>query len=172
MARHLTFQEREFLYRLKKQGKSKREIAELMGRDRTTVYRELSRNAGQRGYRPKQAQRLADERRLASRRPHKLADSQMHEYVEERLEKRWSPDQIAARSRLGRKKGSQLEWHLNFRNSLQFTRYRRYDLDAISAETCRRLRSLFRTSSNRGSQRFTTGIRASGSIDATALLQR
>ena len=63
MANHLTFQERQFLYRLKKKGKSNTEIAELMGRDRSTIHRELKRNAGQRGYRPKQAQRLADERR-------------------------------------------------------------------------------------------------------------
>lgn len=63
MASHLTLQEREFLYRLKKQGRTKAEIAELMGRDRSTIYRELQRNSGQRGYRPKQAQRLADERR-------------------------------------------------------------------------------------------------------------
>ncbi len=32
-----------------------------MERDRSTVYRELKRNTGQRGYRPKQAQHFADE---------------------------------------------------------------------------------------------------------------
>ena len=65
MARHFTFEERQFLYRLKRKGKSNPEIAELMGRHRSTVNREMARNSGQRGYRPKQAQRLADERRLA-----------------------------------------------------------------------------------------------------------
>jgi IS30 family transposase len=99
MASHLTFEERQFLYRLKKKGKSNSEIAELMGRDRSTVYRELNRNTGQRGYRPKQAQRLADERRLASRRPHKMDDPEVHQYVQDRLEKYWSPDQIAGRVR-------------------------------------------------------------------------
>src|ERR1700682_5457646 len=74
MACHITFEERRLLYRLKKKDKSAPEIAELMGRHRSTIYRELERNAGQRGYRPQQAQRLADERRLASRRPHKLDD--------------------------------------------------------------------------------------------------
>ena len=64
---------------------------------RSTIYRELNRNAGQRGYRPKQAQRLADERRLASRRPHKMDDPDVHQYVQDRLEKCWSPDQIAGR---------------------------------------------------------------------------
>jgi transposase, IS30 family len=97
MANHLTFQERQFLYRLKRKGKPNPEIAELMGRDRSTIHRELKRNAGQRGYRPKQAQRLADERRLASRRPHKMDDADVHRYVQDRLEKHWSPEQIAGR---------------------------------------------------------------------------
>lgn len=97
MASHLTFEERGFLYRLKKKGKSNTEIAELMGRHRSTISRELSRNTGQRGYRPKQAQRLADTRRLASRRPHKMDDPNVHQYVQQKLEQYWSPDQIAGR---------------------------------------------------------------------------
>lgn len=97
MAKHLMFEERQFLYRLQKKAKSNTEIAELMGRHCSTIGRELNRNTGQRGYRPKQAQRLADERRLASRRPHKMADPETHQYVQERLERYWSPDQIAGR---------------------------------------------------------------------------
>ncbi len=99
MARHFTLQEREFLYRLRKKGKTNQEIAELMGRDRGTIYREVKRNSGQRGYRPQQAQRLAAERRLASCRPRKHCDPELHKYVEERLEKYWSPEQIAGRGR-------------------------------------------------------------------------
>lgn len=37
MACHLTFQERELLDRLLKKGKSKTEIADVMGRDRSTI---------------------------------------------------------------------------------------------------------------------------------------
>jgi IS30 family transposase len=99
MASHFTFEERQFLYRLNRKGKSKREIAELIGRDRSTVYRELKRNMGRRGYRPKQAHRLASERRRASRRSHKLDNPDAHRYVQERLEKYWSPEQIAGRVR-------------------------------------------------------------------------
>jgi transposase, IS30 family len=99
MASHLTFEERGFLYRSKKKGKSNTEIAELMGRHPSTIGRELRRNTGQRGYRPKQAQRLANERRLASRRPHKMADPDVHQYVQDGLEEYWSPDQIAGRVR-------------------------------------------------------------------------
>lgn len=99
MACHLTFEERRLLYGLQKKGTSKAAIAELMGRDRSTIYRELKRNAGRRGYRPKQAQRLADKRRLASCRPHKMDDPDMHDYVHDKLDQRWSPEQIAGRLR-------------------------------------------------------------------------
>ena len=99
MVSHLTFEERQFLYRLTRKGVSKAEIARLMSRDRSTVYRELNRNTGRRGYRPKQAQRLADARRLSCRHPCKMDDPDVHQYVEEKLATRWSPDQIAGRVR-------------------------------------------------------------------------
>ncbi|QEG35493.1 IS30 family transposase [Bythopirellula goksoeyrii] len=99
MAKHLTFEDRKILYRLQQKGKSNSEIAELMGRHRSTIGRKLTRNTGQRGYRPQQAQRLADERRLASRRPHKMKNPEVHQYVQDKLEKYWSPDQIAGRAR-------------------------------------------------------------------------
>jgi len=97
MASHLTFVERQLLYLLKKKGKSNTEIANLIGRHRSTVCRELRRNRGGRGYRPQQAQRLADQRRLVSRRPHKMEDPNVHQYVQQKLQQYWSPDQIAGR---------------------------------------------------------------------------
>lgn len=99
MAEHLTFQERELLRRLLRENRTKAEIARLMNRDRSTVYREIKRNSGQRGYRPQQAQRLADERRMASRQPCKLDDKETHQYVQKRLENGWAPDQISGHSR-------------------------------------------------------------------------
>jgi transposase, IS30 family len=99
MASHLMFEERQFLYRLKNKGVPKPEIARLMGRDCSTIYRELKRNTGQRGYRPQQAQRLANARRLPCRRPCKMEGPDVHQYVEEKLTKCWSPDQIARRAR-------------------------------------------------------------------------
>jgi len=98
MAQHLTLPEREFLDRLLRAGTSKKEMAALMNRDRSTIWREIARNSGARGYRPKQAQRLADDRRQRSRRGWKLDDPQVEQYVTQRLAKAWSPDQIAGRS--------------------------------------------------------------------------
>ncbi|MCP4902229.1 MAG: IS30 family transposase [bacterium] len=97
MACHLTFPEREILYRLLKAKRPKSEIAKLMGRDRSTIYREIERNTGGRGYRPKQAQRRAEERRLRCRREPKLSDPKLRSSVTRLLKKAWSPDQIAGR---------------------------------------------------------------------------
>lgn len=99
MAAHLKAEEREVLYRMSQTDHSQKEIAAALGRHRTTIYREKKRNCGQRGYRPKQAQRLAEARRMASRRPCKLKDPQTHQYVQEHLKDGWSPDQIANRAR-------------------------------------------------------------------------
>ena len=46
MASHLTFEERQCLYRLNKAQVPKAEIGRLMGRDRSTIYREIHRNTG------------------------------------------------------------------------------------------------------------------------------
>lgn len=100
MACHFTLQERRHLYRLLKAGKSKTEIARLMDRDRSTIYRELKRNCGQRGYRPKQAECLAQDRRQACRRPHKMEAPDVHDYVRQHIHDLWSPDQIAGRSKV------------------------------------------------------------------------
>jgi transposase, IS30 family len=99
MACHLTYVERQLRCRLKKAGKSNTEIARLMGRHRSTVCREMRRNTGRRGYRPKQAQRLASARRVASRPPHKLDNLEVHRYVKQKLEQFWSPEQIAGRAK-------------------------------------------------------------------------
>jgi IS30 family transposase len=80
---------------LLKAKKSKSEIAKLMGRDRSTIYREVERNTGGRGYRPKQAQRRAGERRLRCRREPKMDDPRLRSSVIRLLKKAWSPDQIA-----------------------------------------------------------------------------
>ncbi len=60
MASHLTFEERRFLYQLNRKGVSKAEIAALMERDRSTIYRELQRNTGARGYRPNSPLKKSD----------------------------------------------------------------------------------------------------------------
>ena len=64
---HLSQTERYQIYILMKDGKTKSQIATLMDRHKSTISRELARNTGLKGYRPKKACLLAEERSLGSR---------------------------------------------------------------------------------------------------------
>ena len=59
----LTREQRHEIYALIKAGHNQPEIAMLVGCNKSTISRELSRNRGLRGYRPKQAHQLAEVRR-------------------------------------------------------------------------------------------------------------
>lgn len=68
----LTENERYQIYALKKEGYKGVEIARSLQRSPATISRELRRNAGLRGYRPGQAQRLSEERRRQAHKACKL----------------------------------------------------------------------------------------------------
>jgi IS30 family transposase len=99
MAKHLTPTERDVLYQLHKSNKPNAEIGRLMGRHRSTIGRELSRNGGSGGdgYCPRRAQQQADARRARCRRRAKLENATLRRYVGRKLQLRWSPQQIAGR---------------------------------------------------------------------------
>ena len=59
----LTESERNQIYALKQAGFKPSAIALQLNRHPSTIYRELLRNRGLRGYRPRQAQQMADNRR-------------------------------------------------------------------------------------------------------------
>jgi IS30 family transposase len=99
MATHLTLADRRYLQRLVSAKKSKTEIARLMNRHRSTIYRELDRNCDPPGYHSERADWLAKRRRRRCHRPQKLRDIEMRLYVNDRLRQAWSPDQIAGRMR-------------------------------------------------------------------------
>jgi IS30 family transposase len=81
-------------------GKSKAQIGKALGRDRTTISRELRRNGLKGLYVAVDAQRLAEKRHaLARAKCRKLNQAENLEYVKEGLRKSWSPDQIAGRSK-------------------------------------------------------------------------
>jgi IS30 family transposase len=75
------------------------QIALRLGRSKSTISRELRRNRSRNGYWAVAAHRKAQQRR--SRRPWvgKLERPEVRRYVRERLRQRWSPDEIAGRSR-------------------------------------------------------------------------
>jgi len=64
----LTEEERIEIYAFRKEGKSVSQIATALDRNRSTIEREISRNSGERGYRPKQAHWKAKERQVLKRK--------------------------------------------------------------------------------------------------------
>ena len=82
------------IYGLKNAGKSIRQIAKELNRNPSTVSRELRRNKGSRGYRPKQAQEKALERRKCARKFTKM-NAILKAKIESLLMKDWSPEQIS-----------------------------------------------------------------------------
>ena len=91
----LTENERYQIYALKKAGHSQKEIAELLARCAATISRELKRNSGLRGYRPRQAQRLSTSRRQEAYKARKVTEG-VHEQIEILLRQELSPQQVVA----------------------------------------------------------------------------
>lgn len=92
---HLTRDQRCQIYTLNKRGDSVLTIADELGVHRSTIYRELKRNTGKRGYRFKQASEKALDRRLiASRQKQKMTNVTTC-IIKEKLGLQWSPVQIS-----------------------------------------------------------------------------
>src|SRR5210317_1900310 len=89
----LTREERYQIYALKTAGHDQVEIAKVLGRHKSTVSRELARNRGLRGYRPKQANTFAEKRRQ-EKVTHRIV-TKSWERVEQLLYEYWSPEQIS-----------------------------------------------------------------------------
>jgi len=96
--RQLTMDDRIEIYHLK-QALSQAQIARQLGVHPSTVSRELARNTGGRGYRPRQANERALARRHGSRKAIKMTPETVA-YVEARLRVEHSPEQIAGRMKM------------------------------------------------------------------------
>lgn len=90
--------ERRHIHRLRQAGKSNAEIAAFVGRHPSTVGREILRNSGGRGYRPKQAQEKADERSCSPQ--YRKLDRAMAERIGASVRAGSTPEQIAGRAKL------------------------------------------------------------------------
>ncbi|MDW7604408.1 MAG: IS30 family transposase [Candidatus Nitrotoga sp.] len=89
---HITREERYQIYALKKAGLKQYEIAKVLKRSESTISRELSRNCGRRGYRPKQAHSKSMERQSINAR---MIDDATWQFAQDRLLEQWSPEQIS-----------------------------------------------------------------------------
>lgn len=101
---HLTPNQRVELSVLLRAGQKQKDIAKMLGKDPSTISRELKRNSGafnKTGYDARIAQNRTTARRItANQRFRKLENSaHLKNYVITRLKKCWSPEQIAGRLR-------------------------------------------------------------------------
>ena len=74
---HLSLQEREQIMIGKSQKKSISDIANDLGRNKSTISRELRRNSGNNGYSASAAQEYYSNRRINSRPKYKISDSRI-----------------------------------------------------------------------------------------------
>jgi len=97
---HLSMDERNVIWRMKRLGKSQAETACCLGRDPGTISRELRRNVQFDGeYWPDVAQIKARVRRRRHIGRPVTGNASLMSDVAEKLERRWSPEQIAGRLR-------------------------------------------------------------------------
>ncbi|WP_271006145.1 IS30 family transposase [Listeria seeligeri] len=93
---HLSAGERGHLRKYQEEGKTQQEIATLLYRSQSTISRELKRNSENGRYHPDIAQ-VKYEHKMKNKRNRSKYTSELKQQVEERLKKRWSPEQIAGR---------------------------------------------------------------------------
>jgi IS30 family transposase len=96
---HFTGKDRENLYIWKKEGVAVSEMARRLGKDKSSIFRELSRNSGRKvGYLPDRAHDRALKRR--TNRIKKLdKNPKLKSYVITKLNDGWSPEMISGRAK-------------------------------------------------------------------------
>ena len=90
----LAIEQRYQIYAFRKAGMSLKEIANELGRDKSTISRELSRNKGLRGYRPDQANKFAKARKKKARKNKKMT-LYARFIIAQKIRQEWSPEQIS-----------------------------------------------------------------------------
>jgi IS30 family transposase len=109
--------ERDQIFLLLQEGKTQKEIASIIGRDKSTISRELSRNLHQKFYvyLPDTAQRKTEKRKVQSRKQQYLdRDLELKQYVLTKLKTGWSPEQIEGRIEID------LDKYLNYESIYQY----------------------------------------------------
>ena len=96
--KRVTQEERSLIYRWRREGSGVREVARRLGRAPSSISRELARNRGKKGYRPRQAHWKAQGR---ARRPGPRRFTEaVRVDAEKRLREGWTPEIISGRARL------------------------------------------------------------------------
>lgn len=94
----LSLDERETIQQLRWEKQSLRTIAKTLGRNVSTISRELATHQRAHRYHPRLAQERTREMRQQRGKRTRLKDPRIREYVEEKLrQEQWSPEQISGR---------------------------------------------------------------------------
>lgn len=88
-------QDRKVIQNMNQAGNTQAEIACAIGFSQSAISKELSRNRGKRGYRNKQANDLANERKTNKKSRPKIVVGEIKKQVDARLQLKHSPDQIS-----------------------------------------------------------------------------
>jgi IS30 family transposase len=91
---HLTQDERYQIAILAKAGHDQSDIARVMNRHKSSIGREMTRNRGERGYRPKQAHEFSQARMRACENGPRVAP-ETWALVDVKLGETWSPEQVS-----------------------------------------------------------------------------
>lgn len=101
--KQITTEERYIIAHLRREGKSKAEIARHLGRHRSTIGREIRRNSSNQGvYRSLKASEKANGRRSRTRKKPQYSNEE-YSIIEGLLAKKWSPEQISNHLRIQRR---------------------------------------------------------------------
>ena len=100
VGRYLSFAEREEIMRLDAADHGVRAIATALGRTPATISRELVRGRTNKGYRASAGQRQADKARRQPRAAKLATNLRLRREVQDRLERKDSPEQIAGRLKI------------------------------------------------------------------------
>jgi IS30 family transposase len=99
--RHLSTYERDCIESSLRAGISQSEIARKLGRDRSTISREIARTtSGRKSYDSRIANKIASSKSSKPRVPRKLLKAELWEYVYSLLKKNLSPEQISGRMKM------------------------------------------------------------------------
>lgn len=96
--KHLSPEERDLLSGYLAEGKNQSDIAKILGRDPSTISRELSRNSLYKligKYHPITAQNTASKRLSSSRQKDRLKNPEIRELVSKLIRNDWTPEQVA-----------------------------------------------------------------------------
>ena len=105
---HLTREHRYQISALLQAGHKQKEIAEIVGKDKSVISRELKRNRGKHGYHPALAHQMAEERKERFGRPRKFTDTVRQRIIKDLSNEQYSPEQIAG---LARREGRPMVSH-------------------------------------------------------------